>query len=130
MSLTVPPDLVTAAERGHIDDGAFLACVRDSLPYAYGLVERLASELPAAGRDFADNEVPPPDERTRGQLLRALASNAIRGALERRFGVVLAFQNCHRLAAFRPEAVGGAQYRRFVSIEGQVLNQRPEFVDC
>jgi hypothetical protein len=35
-----------------------------------------------------------------------------------------------RLAAFRPETVGGAQYRRFVSMEGQVLNQRPEFVDC
>jgi hypothetical protein len=130
MSLTVPPELVIAAERGHIDDGAFLACVRDSLPYAYGLVERLASELPAAERDFADNQVPPPDEQTRGQLLRALASNAIRDALERRFGVVLAFQNCHRLAAFRPETVGGAQYRRFVSIEGQLLNQRPEFVDC
>jgi hypothetical protein len=130
MSLTVSTELVTAAERGHIDDAAFLACVRDSLPYAYGLVERLASELPAAERDFADNHIPPPDEQTRGQLLRALASNAIRGALERRFGVVLAFQNCHRLAAFRPEMVGGAQYRRFVSIEGQVLNQQPEFVDC
>jgi hypothetical protein len=130
MSLAVPPEVVIAAERGHIDDGAFLACVRDSLPYAYGLVERLASELPAAERDFADNQVPPPDEQTRGQLLRALASDAIRAALERRFGVVLAFQNCHRLAAFRPETVGGAQYRRFVSIEGQVLNQRPEFVDC
>jgi hypothetical protein len=130
MSLAVPPEVVIAAERGHIDDGAFLACVRDSLPYAYALVERLASELPAAERDFADNQLPPPDEQTRGQLLRALASDAIRAALERRFGVVLAFQNCHRLAAFRPETVGGAQYRRFVSIEGQVLNQRPEFVDC
>jgi hypothetical protein len=130
MSLNVPTELVTAAERGHIEDGAFLACVRDSLPYAYSLVERLASELSAAERDFADNEVPPPDEQTRGQLLRALASNAIRGALERRFGVVLAFQNCHRLAAFRPETVGGEQYRRFVSIERQVLNQQPEFVHC
>jgi hypothetical protein len=130
MSLTVPTELVTAAERGHVDDGAFLACVRESLPYAYGLVERLARELPAAGRDFADNLVPPPDEQARGQLLRALASNAIRGALERRFGVVLAFQNCHRLAVFRPETVGGEQYRRFVSIEGQLLNQQPEFVDC
>jgi hypothetical protein len=130
MSLTVPTELTTAAERGHIEDGAFLACVRDSLPYAYGLVERLASELPAAGRDFADNLVPPPDEQARGQLLRALASNAIRGALERRFGVVLAFQNCHRLAAFRPETLGGEQYCRFVSIEAQVLNQQPEFVDC
>lgn len=130
MSLTVPDELVTAAQLGHVDDGAFLACVRHSLPYAYGLVERLASELPSAGRDFADNLVPPPDEQARGQLLRALASNAIRRALEQRFGVVLAFQNCHRLAAFRPEAVGGEQYRRFVSIEGQLLNQQPELVDC
>jgi hypothetical protein len=130
MSLTVPDELVTTAERGHADEEAFLACVQDSLPYAYDLVKRLASELPAAGRDFADNLVPPPDEQARGQLLRALASNAIRGALERRFGVALAFQNCHRLAAFRPETVGGEQYRRFVSVEGQVLNQQPEFVDC
>jgi hypothetical protein len=130
MSLTVPDELVTAAERGHVDEEAFLVCVQDSLPYAYDLVKRLASELPAAGRDFADNLLPPPDEQARGQLLRALASNAIRGALERRFGVALAFQNCHRLAAFRPETVGGEQYRRFVSVEGQVLNQQPEFVDC
>jgi hypothetical protein len=133
MSLNVPDELITAAERGYVDDSAFLACVRESLPYAYDLVERLANELPAQGRngrDFADNLAPPPDEQARGQLLRALASNAIRGALERRFGVVLAFQNCHRLAAFRPEAMGGEQYRRFVSVEGQVLNQQPEFVDC
>ena len=130
MSLTVPTELVAAAERGHVDDGAFLACVRESLPYAYGLVARLASELSADGRDFADNLVPPPDEAARGQLLRALASNAIRGTLERNFGVVLAFQNCHRLAAFRPETIGGEQYRRFVSVEGQVLNQQPELVDC
>jgi hypothetical protein len=130
MSLTVPPDLLAAAENGHVDERAFLACVQDSLPYAYRLVERLAGELPAAERDFADNRVPPPDEEARGQLLRALASTAIRGALERRFGVVLAFQNCHRVAAFRPEAVGREQYRRFVSIAGQVLNQQPEFVDC
>jgi hypothetical protein len=130
MSLSVPSELVTAAERGRVDDATFLACVQGSLPYAYDLVERLASELSAARRDFADNLTPPPDEQARGQLLRALASNAIRGALERRFGVVLAFQNCHRLAAFRPETVGGDQYRRFVSVEGQVLNQQPEFVDC
>jgi hypothetical protein len=105
-----------AAEQGRLDDDAFLACVRESLPYAYGLVERPAGELPASERDFGDNLVPPPDERARGQLLRALASDAIRGALERRFGVTLAFQNCYRLAAFRPEAVGGEQHRRFVSI--------------
>jgi hypothetical protein len=71
-----------------------------------------------------DNEVRPPDEETSGQLLRALASNAIRGALEGRFGVVLAFR------CVRPGMVGGAQYCGFVSIEGQVLNQQPGFVDC
>jgi hypothetical protein len=99
ISLTVPPELVAAAECGHIDDAAFVAC-------AYSLVERLAGELPAAERDFSDNKVRPPDEQTRDQLLRALAGSAIRGAPERRFGVVLAFQNCHRLAAFRAETVG------------------------
>ena len=49
---------------------------------------------------FVDNQVPPPDEQARGQLLRALASDAIRGPLERHFGVTLAFQNCHRVAVF------------------------------
>ena len=64
------------------------------------------------------------------QLLRALASNAIRGALERHFGVVLAFQNCHRVAAFTPQAVDSDVYREFVSPRGQVLNQTPELRDC
>ncbi|WP_322751720.1 MULTISPECIES: SCO5389 family protein [unclassified Frankia] len=130
MSLTVSPDLLVQAEAGHVDQEAFLACVRESLPYAYGLVERLAGELPAAGRDFADNLVPPPDDAAQGQLLRAMASTAIRSSLERRFGVALAFQNCHRLAVFRPAAVGGEQYRRFVSAESQLLNQQPGFVNC
>lgn len=73
---------------------------------------------------------PHPDEQARGQLLRALASNAIRGALERHFGVVLAFQNCHRVAAFAPSAVDSRIYREFVSPRGQVLNQSPELRDC
>ncbi|WP_043606861.1 MULTISPECIES: SCO5389 family protein [Protofrankia] len=130
MSLTVSPDLLAQAEAGHVDQEAFLACVRDSLPYAYSLVERLAGELPTAERDFSDNLVPPADNVAQGQLLRAMASTSIREALERRFGVALAFQNCHRLAAFRPQAVGGEQYRRFISAESQVLNQQPEFVNC
>ncbi|WP_239346540.1 MULTISPECIES: SCO5389 family protein [unclassified Frankia] len=130
MSLTVSPELLAQAEHGSVDDDAFLACVRASLPYAYGLVERLAGELPAADRDFVDNQVPPADDAEQGQLLRALASTAIRGALERHFGVALAFQNCHRLAAFRPPAVASEQYRRFVSAESQVLNQQPGFVNC
>jgi hypothetical protein len=59
-----------------------------------------------------------------------MASDAIRGALEERFRVKLAFQNCHRVAAFRPERAGGRQHREFVSARGQLLNQHPELVDC
>ena len=66
----------------------------------------------------------------RGQLLRALASDAIRGALERHFGVVLAFQNCHRVAAFAPAAVDGDAYRAFVGPRAQLLHQSPELRDC
>jgi len=44
--------------------------------------------------------------------------------------VKLAFQNCHRVAAFAPSAVDGARYREFVSPRGQLLNQSPELRDC
>jgi len=63
-------------------------------------------------------------------LLRALASDAIRGALERHFGVRLAFQNCHRVAAFRPESVDGMTYRDFVSTRAQIRNQEPALRNC
>ena len=82
--------------------------------------------LAASGRRV----VPPPSEAERGQLLRALAGNAIRGALERHHGVVLAFQNCHRVAAFDPAAVEGAAHRAFVSPRAQLLHQSPELRDC
>ncbi|MEV4723569.1 SCO5389 family protein [Micromonospora humida] len=81
-----------------------------------------------AGR--ADNVVPPPGDAERGQLLRAMASDAIRASLERHFGVKLAFQNCHRVAAFRPAAVDSESYRRFISTRGQLLNQSPELRNC
>ncbi len=130
MSLTVSPSLLAQAEQGNVDEADFLACVRESLPYAYDLAARLAGELPAAAGDFTDNQIPPAGDAEQGQLLRAMASTAIRAALERHFGVVLAFQNCHRLAAFRPQATAGEQYRRFVSPQSQVLNQQPGFVNC
>lgn len=130
MSLTVPPSLLRAAESGPVDDEDFVACVRESLPYAWQTVSRVASELASSDADFADNQVPPPTEAERGQLLRALASDAIRSSLERHFGVKLAFQNCHRIAAFRPSAVDSDTYRRFISVRGQLLNQSPELRDC
>jgi hypothetical protein len=128
MSLTVPPLLLEQASHGEVDDADFLACVRTSLPYAWDVVTGLIRELEAGDGEFADNQVPPPDEAARGQLLRMMASDAMRAAVERHFGVRLAFQNCHRAAAFRPSAT--AAFTAFTSSRAQLLNQSPELVDC
>ncbi|GGV19521.1 SCO5389 family protein [Actinomadura sp. LOL_016] len=131
MSLTVDDRLMENAMRGEVDDASFVACVRASLPYAWEVISGVVERMRDGAEGFADNRTPPPDERARGELLRALASDAMRGALERHFGVRLAFQNCHRVAAFDPRAEGGAErYERFVSPRAQILNQSPELVDC
>ena len=128
MSLAVPADLLDRAQRGEVDDAAFLDCVRTSLPYAWDLIASLITDLEAGDGEFADNQVPPPDEAARGQLLRLMASDAMRAAVERHYGVRLAFQNCHRAAAFRPSAT--AALAAFTSPRAQLLNQSPELVDC
>ncbi|GLX01107.1 SCO5389 family protein [Microtetraspora sp. NBRC 16547] len=128
MSLTVPNELLDQAGTGEVDDAAFVACVRDSLPYAWSLISGLVEERDRSGADFADNQVPPPDEAARGELLRCLASDAMRGALEQHFGVRLAFQNCHRVAVFHPAATEA--FDEFVTPRAQILNQKPELVDC
>ncbi|GHJ29463.1 hypothetical protein TPA0910_38960 [Streptomyces hygroscopicus subsp. sporocinereus] len=130
MSLNVAPELLAQAEQGEVSERDFVATVRDSLPYAYDLIARLADELGTGDAEFTDNQTPPPSEAERGQLLRALASDAIRGSLERHFGITLAFMNCHRVAAFRPGAETGPAYAEFVSTRSQILNQSPELRDC
>ncbi|MFY1687003.1 SCO5389 family protein [Plantactinospora sp. WMMB782] len=130
MSLDVPTALLERAEAGQLDDQEFVDCVRRSLPYAWAVVSEVSARVHAGTADYADHAVPPPSEAERGQLLRALASDAIRGGLERHFGVRLAFQNCHRVAAFRLGAVGGTTYQRFVSPLAQIRNQSPELRDC
>lgn len=129
MSLDVPTALLARAERGEVTDNEFVAVVRDSLPYAWQVISQVAGEQDGTV-EFTEHAVPPPSEAERGQLLRALASDAIRGGLERHFGVKLAFQNCHRVAAFRLSAVDSAAYRAFVSPRDQILNQSPELRDC
>jgi hypothetical protein len=128
MSLDVSPQLLQQAEHGDIGDAEFVECVRTSLPYAWEMISDLVATLQVDGGAFADNQTPPPDEQARGQLLRVLASDAMRGALQRHFGVRLAFQNCHRVAVF-PEGESES-YRKFVSPRSQILNQSPEFRDC
>lgn len=136
MSLDVSEDLLTKAETGEVSDAEFIDCVQHSLPFAWELVSKVVADLKngvaasTGSTQFADNTTPPPDEQARGQLLRALASDSMRGALERHFGVKLAFQNCHRVAAFPPSAVDSETYHRFISPRGQLLNQSPELRDC
>ncbi|MGK4579489.1 SCO5389 family protein [Kitasatospora sp. HPMI-4] len=129
MSLNVSPALLAQAENGTVDEADFIDTVRTSLPYAYRVVSGLSTELGSTTREFADDNTTPTDEE-RAQLLRALASNAIRGSLERHFGVRLAFMNCHRVAAFRPGTEQGDAYREFTSLRAQLLNQTPELRSC
>ena len=130
MSLDVPAALLERAEAGQVDDAEFVDCVRSSLPYAWAVVSDVAKRSASGTAEYADHAVPPPSEAERGQLLRAMASDAIRGGLERHFGVKLAFQNCHRVAAFKLGAVGGDTYRSFISTVAQLRNQSPELRNC
>ncbi|SEF91824.1 hypothetical protein SAMN05216223_102476 [Actinacidiphila yanglinensis] len=130
MSLDVSPALLEQAERGEVDEQEFVDCVRTSLPYAWEMISSLVAQLKVDGGEFADNQVPPPSEKERGQLLRALASDAIRGALQRHFGVRLAFQNCHRVAVFPWDPAVERSYDEFTSLRSQILNQSPELRDC
>jgi hypothetical protein len=130
MSLDVSPALLEKAERGEVDESEFVDCVRTSLPYAWEMISSLVARLNVDGGDFADNQVPPPSEAERGQLLRALASDAIRGSLQRHFGVRLAFQNCHRVAVFPLDPEVQGTYEKFTSVRAQLLNQSPELRDC
>ncbi|QXJ23909.1 hypothetical protein AGRA3207_005135 [Actinomadura graeca] len=131
MSLTVDDRLLEKARQGEVDDASFVACVRDSLPYAWEVISGVIARMRDGDTGFADNQTPPPDEQARGQLLRVLASDSMRGALERHFGVRLAFQNCHRVAAFDFAVEGNAErHERFISPRAQLLNQSPELVDC
>ncbi|HTK09713.1 MAG TPA: SCO5389 family protein, partial [Ktedonobacteraceae bacterium] len=114
---------------GEVQQSDFLACIQSSLPYAWQLIEGLAGRLAQSAGSFVDNQTPPPDEQARGQLLRVLASDAMRGAIEEHFGVKLAFQNCHRVALFRNNQLDQS-YQTFISPRSQILNQSPELVDC
>ena len=129
MSLTVSPALLKQAQRGELHQSDFIACIKNSLPYAWNLIEKLAGQLTQSQTHFVDNQVPPPDEQARGQLLRLLSSDAMRSAIEEHFGVKLAFQNCHRVALFRHDQLDQV-YREFISPRSQILNQKPELVDC
>jgi hypothetical protein len=129
MSLDVSPALLEQAQAGELRQDDFLNCIHESLPYAWQLIADLARQLRSGEGQFVDNQTPPPNEQARGQLLRMLASDSMRHALEQHYGVKLAFQNCHRVALFRQDQLD-ATYEEFISPRSQLLNQSPELRDC
>ena len=124
MSLTVPAALLEKAQHGSVPDEEFVECISTSLPYAWGMVERLAAEMATSGAPFAQNTEVPPNDAAWGEVFRLVGSDAV----ERRCGVRLAFQNCCRVGLFRPDAT--AEYAEFTSPRAQLLNQRPELLNC
>lgn len=128
MSLTVPSDLLEKAQQGPVADDEFIDCIRVSLPYAWGMVERLAKEMDATGSPSVQNLEVPPDDASWGEVFRLVGSDAMRGAVQRHYGVRLAFQNCCKVGLFREDAT--EEYERFISPRAQLLNQRPELLNC
>lgn len=56
-----------------------------------------------------------------------MASDAMRAAAERYFGVRLALQNGHRTARFRPQAIPALA--EFTTARAQLLSQGPELTN-
>ena len=128
MSLTVPVSLLEKAQCGAVSDDEFVDCIRESLPYAWSMVERLAKELDATGAPSVQNLEVPPDDASWGEVFRLVGSDAMRGAVQRHFGVRMAFQNCCKVGLFRPDATD--EYEAFISPRAQLLNQNPSLLNC
>ncbi|MBV8539999.1 MAG: hypothetical protein JO364_09875 [Pseudonocardiales bacterium] len=128
MSLTVPVSLLEKAQRGTVSDDEFVDCIRESLPYAWSMVERLAKELDVTGAPSAQNLEVPPDDAAWGEVFRLVGSDAMRGTVQRHFGVRVAFQNCCKVGLFRLDAT--EEYEAFISPRAQLLNQDPSLLNC
>lgn len=128
MSLTVPASLLQRAQMGSVPHAEFIDCIRESLPYAWSMVERLAKELETTDAPSVQNLEVPPNDNAWGEVFRLVGSDAMRGAVQEHFGLRLAFQNCCKVALFRPDAT--AEYDEFISPRAQLLNQRPELLNC
>jgi hypothetical protein len=131
MSLTVTADLKRLAQDGELPLDEFINCISQSLPRAWQVIEGLAVEL--GNQQSLTHAIHAPrqmEDEQRAQLLRLMASSSMRAAVERYYGLRFEFQNCHVTAAFRPDAVGSEEHRRFISPEAQILAQSPELLDC
>jgi len=93
-------------------DEELLASIGETLPYPWALVCQLPAQLRATGATFVDDQNEPPNRAARRQLLDLAANNEMRAAIERSYGVKLAFRNRRHLALFDPAAV--QEYHNFI----------------
>lgn len=128
MSLKVPEDLITQAQHGSMSDADFVHCIQTSLPYAWSVIERLGRQIDENGQTFAEDGTAPPSDEAHAELLRLVASDAMRVAVEQHFGARLAFQNCCKVGLFT--AAASDVHAEFVSPRAQVLNQTPALINC
>ena len=92
------------------------------------MVERLAKELDVTGAASVQNLEVPPDDASWGEVFRLVGSDAMRGTVQRHFGVRMAFQNCCKVGLFRLDAT--EEYEAFISPRAQLLNQDPSLLNC
>jgi hypothetical protein len=130
MSLTVPTEMIEQAECGHVEEKDFVTVIRTSLPRAWQIVENLVERQRTGDSKLESYGSGPMDESTRGELLRMLAGTAIRRAVERHFGVALLFQNCNNTAVVPAGQQDSLESLEFCSIESQILNQQPQYMQC
>src|SRR4030095_14562400 len=114
MSLTVTAELKELARDGALPLDEFINCIRYSLPRAWQVIDELAAEL--RSQQSLTHAIHAPrqmEDEQRGQLLRLMASSSMRAAVERFYGLRFEFQNCHNTAAFRQNAIGSEEHRRY-----------------
>jgi hypothetical protein len=128
VSLNVPVSLLEKAQRGAVSDDEFVDCIRESLPYAWSMGERLAKELDVTGAPSVQNLEIPPDDASWGEVFRLVGSDAMRGTVQRHFRVRMAFQNRCKVGLFRLDAT--EEYEAFISPPAQLLNQDPSLLNC
>jgi hypothetical protein len=128
MSLTVTAEDVHDAVQHNLSIAKFIGIVEGSLPRAWTIITDLIARKARGESGLIEHAPAHMEEETRGQLLRMLASNAIRTAIEIHFGVRLAFRNCHAVALFDPGDT--EEFAQWTSLEAQVINQSPDQVDC
>ncbi len=129
MSLDVADDLAADVAAHGITDHKFVDVIRTSLPFGYAIIERVAARV-SGGEEVAIDSPPTMADTPRLELLRIMASTSMREALERFFGVTLAFQNCHGVAAASGSGKTSRLWHDFTSTRGQILAQRPGLRDC